>query len=112
MTFWIRAYDGENDRWSFFELDDDEWPLRPVDFQGPRRHPVTAASMAEIADLHARGDFAAMRAYERRYGVLVEGDMRGWQEEEEATRIGLSAFEEAWAAAREALDVPRAQETG
>ena len=111
MTLWFRAYDSDTDTWSYFELDDEEWALRQVDLRGPRRQPVTAASLAEIFAIHGRGDFAAMTTYDQRYGVLTEGCLRGWQEEESAAEITLAEFESVWAAAREVLDADRTEET-
>ena len=108
---WIRAYDGESDVWSYFELDGEEWALRQVDLQGPQRQPVTAASLAEVIEIRDRGDLAAMTAYERQYGVLAEGALRGWQEADRAAEITRQEFESTWAAAREALDADRTEET-
>ncbi|MEU9186827.1 hypothetical protein AB0D14_20215 [Streptomyces sp. NPDC048484] len=108
---WIRAYDGESDIWSYFELDDEEWALRHVDLQGLQRQPVTAASLAEVIEIRDRGDLAAMAAYERQYGVLAESALRGWQEADGAAEITRQEFESTWAAARETLDADRTEET-
>ncbi|MEX3104451.1 MULTISPECIES: hypothetical protein [unclassified Streptomyces] len=106
-----RAYDGENDAWSYFELDGEEWALRQVDLQGPPRRPVTAASLAEVIEIRDRGDLAAMAAYERQYGALAESALRGWREADGAAEITRQEFESTWAAAREALDADRPEET-
>ncbi|MGM1078052.1 hypothetical protein ACS0VI_17715 [Streptomyces sp. H28] len=108
---WIRAHDDEGDIWSYFELDDEEWAVRQVGLQGPQRRPVTAASLAEVIEIRDRGDLGAMAAYERRYGVLAEGALRGWQGADGAAEITRQEFESTWAAARETLDADRTEET-
>lgn len=108
---WIRAYDGESDVWSYFELDDEGWALRQVQLQGLHGQPVTAASLAEVIELRDRGDLAVMAAYERQYGVLAEGTLRGWKEADGAAEITRQEFESTWAAAREVLDANRTEET-
>jgi hypothetical protein len=111
VMLWIRAYDGESDVWSYFELDGEEWALRQVDLQGPQRQPVTAASLAEVIEIRDCGDLAVMAAYERQYGVLAEGALRGWQESDGAAEMTRQEFESTWAAARETLDADRIEET-
>lgn len=111
VTLWIRAYDGESDVWSYFELDGEEWALRQVDLQGPQRQPVTAASLAEVIEIRDCGDLAVMAAYERQYGVLAEGALRGWQESDGAAEMTRQEFESTWATARETLDADRIEET-
>lgn len=111
VMLWIRAYDGESDVWSYFELDGEEWALRQVDRQGPPRRPVTTASLAEVIEIRDRGDLAAMAAYERQYGVLAESALRGWQEADGAAEITRQEFESTWTAARETLDADRTEET-
>ena len=111
VMLWIRAYDGESDVWSYFELDGGEWALRQVDLQGPQRQPVTAASLAEVIEIRDCGDLAVMAAYERQYGVLADGALRGWQESDGAAEMTRQEFESTWAAARETLDADRIEET-
>ncbi|MDX3098328.1 hypothetical protein PV417_28020 [Streptomyces sp. ME19-03-3] len=107
----FRVYDGESDVWSYFELDGEEWALRHVDLQGLQCEPVTAASLAEVIEIRDRGDLAAMAAYERQYGVLAEGALRGWQEADGAAEITRQEFESTWAAARETLYADCIEET-
>jgi len=107
---WIRAYDGESDVWSYFELDDEGWALRQVQLHGLHGQPVTAASLAEVIELRDRGDLAVMAAYERQYGVLAEGTLRGWKKADGAAEITRQEFESTWAAAREILDANRSEE--
>lgn len=111
VMLWIRAYDGESDVWSYFELDDEEWALRHVHLQGLQRRPATGASLAEVIELRDRGDLAALAAYERQYGVLAEGTLHDWQEADGAAEITRQEFESTWAAARETLDTDRTEET-
>jgi hypothetical protein len=72
---------------------------------------VTAASLAEVIEIRDCGDLAAMAAYERQYGVLAEGALRGWQESDGAAEMTRQQFESTWAAARETLDADRTEET-
>jgi hypothetical protein len=72
---------------------------------------VTAASLTEVIELRDRGNHAAMAAYERQYGVLAEGTLRGWQEADGTAEITRQEFESTWAAAREILDANRTEET-
>ncbi|MEW2417496.1 hypothetical protein AB0953_27765 [Streptomyces sp. NPDC046866] len=41
--------------------------------------------------------------YERKYGILAEGSLDGWQDTRSATEIPAAEFERIWASAREAL---------
>ncbi|MGW7053603.1 hypothetical protein [Streptomyces sp. NPDC054887] len=54
----------------------------------------------------------AMTASDRKYGVLAEGSLHGWHDAGGAAEITQDAFcESTWAAAREALDANRTEET-
>jgi hypothetical protein len=111
VKLWIRTYDAERDLLSYFELDDEEWALRQIDLRGPRHRPMAAASLVEVMEVRDHGDLAAMAFYERKYGVLAEGSMRGWQESDDAAGITFDEFESTWAAAREVLDTERTEES-
>ncbi|MGW0547898.1 hypothetical protein [Streptomyces altiplanensis] len=111
MPPWIRAYDDQSDTWSFLELDDEGWALRQVDLQGPQRWPVTATCLAEVVKTRDHVDLAAMAAYERKYGVLAEGSLDGWQDAGGTAEITRHEYESTWAAARETLDANRTEET-
>ncbi|MES9512141.1 hypothetical protein ABWJ92_38190 [Streptomyces sp. NPDC000609] len=100
MTRWIRTHDGESATWSYFELDDEQWASRQVDLQGPERTAVTAATLGEVLHCRDHGDPAAMAAHERRYGVLAEGDLTGWDDADGPAEITEDVFERIWAAAR------------
>jgi hypothetical protein len=104
MTRWIRYYWADYDTWSYIEFSDDGWALRHVELQGPQQRPVTAATLNEVLHVRDHGNIADMRAYERKYGVLADGDVRGWRKSDEVTEITKAEFEQAWAPARRALD--------
>ncbi|MFE5029249.1 hypothetical protein ACFRAO_39650 [Streptomyces sp. NPDC056656] len=105
MTRWIRTYYDEDDTWSYFELDDEEWAVRQVDLRGPGRHSVTGASLSEVLATRDEAGLTAMARYELRYGVLAEGSLDGWQEAQCAAEISAGEFERLWTAARKYLDV-------
>lgn len=109
MPIRVRAYDEESDIRSYYELDDEGWALRQVDLQGPHYRPVTAASLAEVIELRDHHELAAMVAYERRYGVLAEHSLNGWQSVGGAVEITGREFESTWAAARQTLDADRTE---
>jgi hypothetical protein len=44
-----------------------------------------------------------MADYERKYGILAEGSLDGWQDTQSATDITAAEFERIWTSAREAL---------
>ncbi|MFF7816399.1 hypothetical protein ACFZCF_31445 [Streptomyces sp. NPDC007945] len=64
---------------------------------------MTAASLEEVLHLRDHADLAAMFRYERRYGVLAEGPMDGWQDQPGAAEISAEEFESLWTQARRTL---------
>jgi hypothetical protein len=104
VTLWLRYYFDEDDTLTYYEFGEDGYAQRQVDLQGPEQRPVTAATLEEV--LHARdhGGFEAVVAYERRYGVLAEGDLDGWRDVDHVVEISAAEFEQAWEPARRALD--------
>ncbi|MFJ8364528.1 hypothetical protein [Streptomyces sp. NPDC093984] len=104
MTRWIQAYFSEDDVLSYFELGDDGWALRQVDLEGLRHAPVTAAALTEVLELRDNADLTAMADYERKYGVLAEGRLDGWEDTEGAAEITEDTFERIWLAARHRLE--------
>ncbi|MGW4033065.1 hypothetical protein ACWEFL_27860 [Streptomyces sp. NPDC004838] len=52
-----------------------------------------------------------MASCARRYGVLAEGTLHGWQEADGAVEITRQEIESTWAAAPEILDKDRTEET-
>ncbi|MFE2495664.1 hypothetical protein ACFXKX_28785 [Streptomyces scopuliridis] len=104
MTRWIRTHDSESDTWSYYELDDEQWANRQVDLRGTERAPITAAKLGEVLQRRERGDAAAMATYERKYGVLTEGALTGWENADCVAEITEESFEQIWATARPRLD--------
>jgi hypothetical protein len=104
MTTWFRTYYEDEDLWLYFKADDEGWATRQVDVRGTDEQPVTAASSEEVLRLRNHADLAAMGRYERRFGVLSEGSLDGWQDQPQAAEISAEEFERLWAAARQALD--------
>ena len=68
---WLRAYWDEEDTTFYFEVDEDGWVLRQVEFSGADRTPTVAASLAEWPDAERDG-LAAVQAYEARYGGIAD----------------------------------------
>jgi hypothetical protein len=100
---WICHYWDEDDTLSCYEVGDDGYVVRQVVLAGAARRPVTAAVLAEV--LAARdGGSAEMGSYEGKYGVLAEGDVRGWSEDDGVVEISAEEFDRAWWNARQALD--------
>ncbi|MBW8487633.1 hypothetical protein [Actinomadura parmotrematis] len=103
MTLMIRAYRADADTWSYFEVGEDLRLVRQVESRGSAREPVTAADLGEVLWIRDHADRGAMAAYERRYGVLAESDLAGWQDASGTAEITAVEFEEVWAAARSVL---------
>lgn len=101
---WIRYYWAVDDTMCFLEIGDDGWAVRQVELQGPDRRPVTAPTLDEVQHIRDYGGLADMLAYECQYGVLAEGDVRGWDEADQVVEISGGEFEQAWVTARGALD--------
>jgi hypothetical protein len=89
--------------WQYFEQGADGWAARQVDIRGADTSAVTAASLDEVLDLRDHADLAAMRQYERRFGVLSETPLDGWRDAPRAQGITRAEFERVWAEARSAL---------
>ncbi|MEV0332789.1 hypothetical protein [Nocardia sp. NPDC050717] len=87
------------------EIDDDGFVSRQVEFGSMDGEPVTAAALVEVLDARDEGDVVAVQAYERKYGVVAEGDTGQWGHSpitlEEITSV---EFEKFWAAARVARE--------
>jgi len=103
MTTWFRTNYEDEDLWLYFEADDEGWAARQVEVRGQDSRPMTAACLEEVLHLRDHADLAAMRRYERQYGVLAEGPLDGWKDQRRAAEISVEEFERLWADARRAL---------
>ncbi|GAA2267883.1 hypothetical protein GCM10010232_70360 [Streptomyces amakusaensis] len=103
MTTWFRTYYEDEDLWLYFEADEEGWAARQVEVRGQDSRPVTAASLEEVLHLRDHADLAAMRRYERQYGILAEGPVDGRQDQPRTAEIPAEEFERQWAEARRAL---------
>ncbi|MFA1544620.1 HD domain-containing protein [Actinomadura monticuli] len=106
MARWIRLYDPEEDTWFHYELDDQDRAVRQIELQGPYQRPTTAAALDEVLQLRDHHGPAELKAYERRFGVLAEGSLQGWQDADHAAQITRHEFEALWAQARQHLAPP------
>ncbi|MFW6724579.1 hypothetical protein ACHZ98_31425 [Streptomyces sp. MAR4 CNY-716] len=106
MTVRFRTYYEDEDLWLSFEADDEAWAARQVEIRAADSRPVTAACLAEVVHLRDHADLAAMGRYERRYGVLAEGSLGGWETRPGAAEVSAEEFERLWADARRALGGP------
>ncbi|MBB6119684.1 hypothetical protein [Nocardiopsis algeriensis] len=103
MKSWFRTYDEDEGLWRYFETDGEGWAVRQVEIREADSVPVTAASLKEVLRLRDHGGLGAMNRYERRYGVLAEGGLDGWQEQPQADGISAEEFDRLWDRARRAL---------
>ncbi|WIX75882.1 hypothetical protein QRX50_30940 [Amycolatopsis carbonis] len=65
---------------------------------------MTAATLNEVLHIRDHGAPGDMQAYERQYGVLAEGDVRGWGKSDQVVKVSGADFERVWVPARRALD--------
>ncbi|MET7509873.1 hypothetical protein [Streptomyces albidoflavus] len=80
-TTWFRTYYEDEDRWLYFETDEEGWAARHIEIGGEDARPRTAACLKEVLHLRDHADPAAMVRYERRYGVLADAPLDGWQDQ-------------------------------
>jgi hypothetical protein len=74
--------------------------LVPSSLIGAERRPQTAAALDEVIRVRDTGSIQAVRAYEARYGVLVEKPSDWAFPHEDVTQ---AEFERVWADARRSL---------
>ncbi|MEU6108240.1 hypothetical protein ABZ853_07485 [Streptomyces albidoflavus] len=103
MTTWFRTYYEDEDLWLYFEADEEGWAVRHIEIGGEDAHPRTAASLKEVLHLRDHADLAAMTRYERRYGILADAPLDGWQDQPGAAEITAEEFERLWGEARRVL---------
>jgi hypothetical protein len=102
MTRWIRSYWDEEDATYFWEVGDDGWITRHVEFTGNFPRPVAASSLHEwMRELEA----GRIQEYQARYGVLADQPITDWEFPHDD--IDHSEFERIWVAARTALETDR-----
>lgn len=95
MSRWVGSYWDEEDITYVWEIGDDGWVTRSVELIGAGRRPQTAAAFDEVIRERDAGSIQAVRAYEARYGVLVEKPIDDWAfPDEDVTQAGL---ERVWA---------------
>ncbi|MFD9904096.1 hypothetical protein [Streptomyces sp. NPDC059063] len=99
MTAWMRCYWDEEDVWFYFELDTAGWVTRQVEFQGPRLHPVAAASLVEWQQARDAGRLAE---YDSRFGITAQSPVAEWEGHDQHP-LTCQEFEEAWDRARRQL---------
>jgi hypothetical protein len=102
MPTWVRSYWDEEDITYVWEVRDDGWVNRSVELVGAERRPQTAAALDEVMRERDTGSIQAVRAYEARYGVLVEKPIDDWDFPHEVITQG--EFERVWAEARLVLE--------
>lgn len=104
MTSWFRTFiAGDEDRWQYFEADEEGYPLREVELRAADLTPVTAAAAVELRHLRDHAGLAAMRRYEQQFGCLAEGKVNGWEGEAGARELSAEEFAQLWTRARDAL---------
>ncbi len=102
MPKWIRWYWDEEDTTCLWEVGDDGWVARSIEFAGPEDHPQTAAALDEVIRARDTGGLRGVRAYESRYGVAPEKPISEWDFPHED--ISEAEFERSWAEARRVLE--------
>ena len=99
MTTWIRCYWDEEDIWFYFEVDDVGQVTRQIELEGPEQVPLAAASLAEWSGAQATG---RLGDYESVFGFTAQIPISEW-EGHSPESLTATAFEHAWAAARQSI---------
>lgn len=102
MAKWIRSYWDEEETTFHWEVGDDGWVTRSVEWVGPEHRPQAAAALDEVLRARDTGGIPAVQAYESQYGRTPEKQIDDWAFPHE--EIDQSEFERAWAESRRALD--------
>ncbi len=102
MTRWIRSFWDEEHATFFWEIGEDGWVTRGVEWVGPEDEVRSAAALEEV--LHARDTVGieGVQEYESRYGVLTDQPIRDWDFPHED--IDVFEFERVWVQARQVLE--------
>lgn len=96
---WVRRFWDDEDVWFYFELDGEGWVTRHIEFHGPEKTPMAAASLSEwFTELEA----GRIQQYQARFGVIAEQPVTADEiDDYEAVPAGL--FERLWQEARSYL---------
>ncbi|MEV0077361.1 hypothetical protein AB0H58_13210 [Nocardia neocaledoniensis] len=101
--WWARWYYAEEFRWIFIEVDAGGYVSRQVEFGSVDGETVTAAALVEVLEARDSGGLTAVQAYERRYGIVAEGNADEWEfGPNPPEEITFAEFEKFWVAARTA----------
>jgi hypothetical protein len=93
---WVRRYWDEEDLWFYFELNDEGWVTRQVEFRGASGRAVTAASRSEwFEELHA----GRIQLYRAKFGIPADQPI-SLDELGEYEPMLPNNFEELWQRAR------------
>jgi hypothetical protein len=104
MARWVRSYWDAEDVTFLWEVGEDGWVARAVEFVGPERRWRTATPLEEVLRARESGGIAAVREYETTYGVVPEKPIDAWGFPHED--LEQSDFERAWAESRKVLEAP------
>src|ERR1044072_8515222 len=75
-----------------WEVSEDGWVKRSVEWVGPERRVQAAAALDEVLGARDTGGIAAVQAYEMRYGIVPEKPPRGHQPSILRACMGRSPF--------------------
>lgn len=101
-TRWVRSHWDDEDVTFLWEVGDDGWVQRTVEFIGPDRRVRAAAALSEVIHARDTGGIEAVQAYEAQYGVVPEKPVDGSTFSYED--ISQADFERAWNESRGVLD--------
>lgn len=104
MTMRFRAYYQPEDRWLYFEADDEGTVTRQIETSAVDGKALMASSLADVLELRDLGAWDELQAYERRYGVVAEVPVSYWLDRPQAVNVTPDEFELVWATARARLD--------
>ena len=86
-----------------WQVEDDLWISRSVEFAGPERVTTTAADLYEEVAARDSGGFEGIQAYQQRYGGAPEKPLLDFDFPHDV--LSRAEFEEIWEAARATLEV-------
>ena len=106
MTY-VQWYWPDDDLWCYDELDDERWSMRHIEVRAQDRTFVAAASLTEALEASDAGDPSAIRAYERRYGIVPEASFPTATADDQPPiePIAAETFERLWQRGRQAREM-------